>query len=100
MGWQYKDLEISYIEYPSVEVLDKDGRPVKIDIVHSRSEAFYRSKKPNQDAVVVTFTKQGCSRSIFPYFAEAYVSELLPPDEFRKHCDKHKTAEAIIHALK
>jgi len=35
----------------------------------------------------------------YPVFAEAYVSRLLDRDEFRAHCDRHKTRGKIIENL-
>jgi hypothetical protein len=35
----------------------------------------------------------------YPVMAEVYVSRLLDRDEFRRHCDQHRTREAIIAAL-
>jgi len=35
----------------------------------------------------------------YPVFAEAYVSRLLDRDEFRAHCDRHKTAARILQHL-
>jgi hypothetical protein len=36
---------------------------------------------------------------VYPVMAEVYVSRLLDRDEFRRHCDLHKTREAILANL-
>jgi hypothetical protein len=35
----------------------------------------------------------------YPITAEAYVKKLLNRDEFQAHCDRHKTASAILENL-
>jgi len=35
----------------------------------------------------------------YPVFEEIYVSRLLDRDEFRAHCDRHKTRKAILANL-
>ena len=34
-----------------------------------------------------------------PVLAEVYVTRLLDRDEFRRHCDRHKTRDAILANL-
>jgi hypothetical protein len=35
-----------------------------------------------------------------PVMAEVYVSRLLDRDEFRRHCDRHRTRDAILESLR
>ena len=39
-------------------------------------------------------------RIVYLVTAEAYVTKLLDREEFRKLCDQHKTAQAILANLK
>ena len=72
IGWCTRWVEVDFIRRPAVTVV--------------------------QGEVTVRFDTQ--SRCIaYPVFAEAYVSRLLNRDEFRAHCDRHRSQSEILGAL-
>ncbi len=73
VGWERRSLFASFARPPRVELLGNAN--VEIE----PSSSFHP---------VAT-----------PVMAEAYVSRLLDRDEFRAHCDRHRTNEAIVAAL-
>jgi hypothetical protein len=82
LGWQIQMAFAKYIKQPTVLGVDWAGvpeqRPAGTPEVEFSDE----------------FTNFAC-----PVMAEVYVSRLMDRDEFRRHCDQHRTSEAILAAL-
>ena len=75
LGWRETWIEASFVSNPKVEVLEARRTNPKLKFGSS------------------TF----CANH--PVMAEVYVSELMDREEFRAHCDKHRTEEAILKHL-
>jgi hypothetical protein len=77
LGWEFTRLEASFARDPKIEVRDKSGkectRPVRF------TPYSYEAAKP--------------------VIHEIYVSELMDRSQFRAHCDKYRTAAAILENL-
>jgi hypothetical protein len=72
LGWATRHLTVEFDRPPAVQVLE--GRP-------------------NFRFGATTY------RVAFPVFAAAYVTRLLNRDEFRAHCDRHRTRSRILQNL-
>jgi hypothetical protein len=81
LGWVSQTLRVDFTHPPRAQVFDRGGR----EIATSRDlEVLFRSE----------------TRSVaYPVMAEVYVTNLLDRDEFRRHCDRHVTQEAILAHL-
>ena len=77
LGWERTWIKASFARDPKVEVYDRSGKEC------TRSVRFSQSI---YDAAT-------------PVMHEVYVSELMDRDEFRAHCDKHRTVPAILKNL-
>lgn len=72
LGWDMRDLGVGFASEPTARVLEGGVRV-----------RFFPEER----------------QLAYPVFAEAYVSRLLDRDEFRAHCDRHKTAARILQHL-
>ncbi|MDO8678952.1 MAG: hypothetical protein Q7R30_10370 [Acidobacteriota bacterium] len=81
LGWVTETLDVAFAKPPRAEVFDPQGREVKTG-----------------DDVRVAF-QQEYRTVVYPVMAEVYVTTLLDRDEFRRHCDTHKTQDAILANL-
>jgi hypothetical protein len=80
LGWTSKPLVIDFVEEPAATIMDDQGQPVTKDAPRLQ----FHSRRENL---------------AYPVFAEIYVDHLMNRDEFRRLCDKQKTASAILRAL-
>jgi hypothetical protein len=80
LGWTSRAVSVSFARAPEARVYDRRGSDVTdgVDLVY------------------------GCCshRLAYPVFAEIYVSRLLDRDEFRRHCDRYQTRQAILEHLR
>jgi hypothetical protein len=82
LGVATKPLTVSYKTHPAVvEIRDPDGKPVKPHDVEVEFHSEYH-------------------RAAYFATAEIYVTRLLSRTEFRQHCDKYKTYQAIVSNLR
>lgn len=73
LGWSHGFLDVSFAEPPRVEVLSR--ATADIELAHA-------------------------SRPLpTPIMVEAYVSRILDREQFRAHCDRFRTPDAIVSAL-
>lgn len=80
LGWAERPVQISFARRPEATVFDRAGK-VATD---SGPELKFHSLR----------------RSLaYPVTAEVYVTKILNRDEFRRHCDRHKTRSAILANL-
>ncbi len=81
LGWVVRDLSVHFQKAPAATILDGAGRKVRLG-----------------RALDLTFAAElHCVAQ--PVTAEVYVSRLLDRDEFRRHCDRHRTRAAILANL-
>ena len=78
MGWTESQVQISFRDIP--ELIAING---KVPDTHEYDIVYAPTYK----------------RAAYPAFAEVYVSRLLNRDEFRAHCDRHRSIEQIISNL-
>jgi hypothetical protein len=81
LGWVQETLSVGFSRPPQAAVFDQQGREVRIG---ADLEVVFRSE---------------VHRVAYPVMAEVYVTKLLDRDEFRKHCDLHKSKDAILENL-
>ena len=79
LGWSERSLEVGFATPPKVEVF-KDGKPAP------------------ESAYEVIFSKNSY-RIAYPVTAEAYVSQVLDREAFRRHCDQYRTQDEILKHL-
>ena len=81
LGWSTMPVEVAFARNPAAAILDKQGYKVPKGRVELDFEPSYYTV-------------------VYPVMAEVYVEKILNRDEFRRHCDKYKTREAILANLK
>jgi hypothetical protein len=79
LGWARRTLVVRFVDLPEVRVFDASGHDVTANVDIVPREAFYSLA--------------------YPVTAEVYVNKLLNRDQFRAHCDRHKTTSAILQNL-
>lgn len=79
LGWAERPVEIRFESSPAATVVDTNGRDAasKVRLQFNSTER----------------------RLSYPVTAEVYVEKLLDRDQFRRHCDQHKTRSAILANL-
>jgi hypothetical protein len=82
LGWRLTTVEMEYRVPPLI-----------LGVEPSRSTSQARGGAPD-----ILFADEQAEFAE-PVMAEVYVSRLLNRDEFRKHCDRFKTRDAILHNL-
>jgi hypothetical protein len=82
LGWDRTLLQVRYEAHPAVISCELNAPP-------------RRPAAPPR----VEFHGEWCEAAT-PVFAEVYVERLLDRDEFRRHCDRHKTRDAILASLR
>jgi hypothetical protein len=77
LGYDAKPLTIGFSTMPTVEVFDRSGKKAtpRVQFHHSTEKLIY------------------------PVMAEVYVTKILNRDEFRKICDRERSASKILAAL-
>jgi hypothetical protein len=80
LGWSQRPVRVDFRNFPDVKVRDVRGQDVT-------------------DQIRIKFESR-TYRLAYPVMAEVYVTKLLNRDEFRAHCDRHKTRRAILESLK
>lgn len=95
LGWTKGTLDVSFVTPPRVLSCE---RQKKSNVAGSAQALGQETAGAADQLPLVSFTST--SHELFmPVFAEVYVQRLLDRDEFRKHCDRHRTREAILANL-
>jgi hypothetical protein len=78
----------------------KPPRPERTDRLAVLRREF--RKAPEKPAHATPLVRFGQARYRFavPVTAEVYVGQLLGRDEFRRHCDRYRTRDAILANLR
>lgn len=79
LGWSQRPAHLWFVTPPSAEVT-QNGRKVDSTKVKLDFDSRYHSLP-------------------YPVTAEIYVTKILNRDEFRRHCDRHKTRTTILENL-
>lgn len=90
LGWTTKPLHIRFVIPP--QVLEGPSRAGLWDRLFGKPS---RAAQPHPEIVF----SSGQQQLACPVTAEVYVSKILNRDEFRRHCDQHRTKAAIIENL-
>jgi hypothetical protein len=80
-GWASRPVHIYFFEQPVAVIYNNQGTKMKEGI----------------DAAVEF--QEMHTRLVFPVTAEAYVERVLTREEFIRHCDTHRSLDAILEAL-
>jgi hypothetical protein len=83
LGWRVTAVDVAYRVPPTVE----------------RIEALAGDRRPVGEPPPVLFSGDRYEFAV-PVMAEVHVSRLLDRDEFRRHCDRHRTRDAILANLR
>jgi hypothetical protein len=86
LGWTHITVNASYVNRPAVLTMDTSKHPYL-------NSPMFQGQTP-----MVSFDSKNFEAS-YPITVEAYVDRLMNRNEFRSHCDKYGTAEAILQAL-
>ncbi len=94
--WSWPPNKVCFVNPPEVVSCRLEGSPAFPAAVLKR--LFGRGGKPSGVDPKIIF------EAIFldiatPVTAEVYVTKILNRDEFRRHCDLHETASAILASL-
>ena len=104
LGWDRTLLQIAYAREPSVVSCEGVSAarqvPEATDRLNTLRKKFRKVPEPEAPppAPDVQFRSRWCEAAV-PVFAEVYVRRLLDRNEFRKHCDRYRTKEAILANL-
>ena len=79
LGWSERPAHLWFVTPPSAEV-SQNGRKVDLKQVKLDFDSRYQSLP-------------------YPITAEVYVTKILNRNEFRQHCDRHKSRAAILENL-
>jgi hypothetical protein len=82
LGWRTTAVDVTYRVPPTVV----------------RIEGPAETRRPPGEPPPVLFTGDRYEFAV-PVMAEVYVTRLLDRDEFRRHCDRHRTRDAILANL-
>jgi hypothetical protein len=99
LGWRTVPVDVEYRNEPVVLGVERPPEPEPTDRLGVLRRKFRRQPEPQPAGPPpVEFS---CDRYEFavPVLAEVYVSRLLDRDEFRRHCDRHRTRDAILANL-
>jgi hypothetical protein len=94
LGWQTTALQVNYVKSPRVLGCERVGGPGG----PGRKHGIPTEPIPPAELPQVRFTSDRHELAT-PVVAEVYVERLLNRDEFRRHCDRHKTRDAILANL-
>ncbi len=93
LGWRAVPVEVSYRIEPRVLSVEPTGTP------RANAEGGISRQKPHPVASPVCFGQAEYDLAS-PVMAEVYVKRVLDRDEFRRHCGRYKTKEAILANLR
>jgi hypothetical protein len=101
LGWRTVPVDVEYRKEPAVLGIERD-RPPEPEPT-DRFTLLKRKFRRQPEAVPagpppVEFCGDRYEFAV-PVMAEVYVSRLLDRDEFRRHCDRHGTRDAILANL-
>jgi hypothetical protein len=102
LGWRTVPVHVRYRAEPVVLGVERDRPPdpEPTDRLGVLRRKFGGQPEPQPtDPPPVEFSGE-CHEFAVPVMAEVYVSRLLDRDEFRRHCDRHRTRDAILANLR
>jgi hypothetical protein len=101
LGWRTVSVDVEYRTEPLVLRVERErlSEPEPTDRLNVLRRKFRKqSKAEPEKAPTVELCGDRYDLAV-PVMAEVYISRLLDRDEFRLHCDRHKTKEAILSNL-
>lgn len=84
LGWASRPLKVDFDRPPAATIFDTKGMQVQAGAADAPRLVFHDTNY----------------FLAYPVTAEVYVTKILNRDEFRAHCDQHKTRSAILANLK
>jgi hypothetical protein len=99
LGWRDLPLSVAFHSQPTVLAIEKvaSTQPPKTDRLSVLRQKFHPT--PGEAGPPRIEFGSSFYELATPVMAEVYVSRLLNRDEFRRHCDHHKTRTAILANL-
>jgi hypothetical protein len=101
LGWRTVPVDAAYATEPSVLGVQRERppEPEAADRLSLLRRRFRRQPEPQSAGPPpVEFSGDRYEFAV-PVTAEVYVSRLLDRNEFRRHCDRHRTRDAILANL-
>jgi hypothetical protein len=99
LGWRTVPVDVSYATEPRVLAVEPAKPPEPTDRLSVLRRKFRKPpEKPAEAPPPVRFARDRYELAV-PVMAEVYITRLLDRDEFRRHCDRFKTRDAILANL-
>jgi hypothetical protein len=102
LGWRAVRVSVAYAAQPAVVAVEPDPEKAGEREPAKRLPVFddwRRSSGSTADQKPAVHFSGESHQFAVPVFAEVYVGRLLDRDEFRRHCDRHGSEEAILDNL-
>jgi hypothetical protein len=99
LGWRTVPVDVAYRKVPVVLGIERESPPEPTDRYTLLKRKFGRqAEQPPAGPPPVEFSGDRYEFAV-PVMAEVYVTRLLDRDQFRRHCDRFRTREAILANL-
>jgi hypothetical protein len=99
LGWRTTSVNVYYRVEPTVLGVDARQQPETADRLSVLRQKFRKLPQGSPAGPPPIAFGADCYEFAVPAMAEVYVDRLLNRDEFREHCDRHRTREAIVANL-
>jgi hypothetical protein len=99
LGWRTKRLRIYFARPPRVVDVEETGAASPATGLWGRFFGKREQPEGKRQWPEIEFT-EAHQELASPVTAEVYVSQILNRDEFRRHCDTHRTQAAILKSLR
>jgi hypothetical protein len=103
LGWERVSVQVEFHRRPQVLSCERarPPEPEPTDRLGVLRRKFLKGPEPTEPPEVpdVQFTPEAHGLAV-PIMAEVYVRQLLNRHEFRRHCDRFGTREAILANLR
>jgi hypothetical protein len=101
LGWKTLPLTVGYEKPPKLvdRACAEADAPVADDRLSQLRRKFRKTEKRSPEPPEIRFESAGY-RVATPVMAEAYVTQLLDRDEFRRHCDRYASKDRIVSNLR
>jgi hypothetical protein len=99
LGWRTVPVDVDYRTRPVVLGVDRDQSPEPTDRRSALRRKFRSQPEQPAGPPPVEFSGDRYEFAV-PVMAEVYVERLLDRDEFRRHCDRYGTRDAILANLR
>ena len=102
LGWRTVPVDVWYAMEPAVLGVEQEQppEPEATDRLTVLRRKFRRQPEPQPAGPPAVEFSGGRYEFAASVLAEVYVTRLLDRDEFRRHCDRDRTRDAILASLR